>query len=106
MISGNHGYADKPVQISVMIPTKRPQQLDAYVKGMLASDHKSFEVIVVDESPEPYALILHPRLHIHQDYFFSEGEVLAKHVRSIDLMALPNEQLAASPVRKLRSAFR
>ena len=52
MISGNHRYSDKPVQISVLIPTReRPQQLDACVKSVLASDHKSFEVIVIDQSP-------------------------------------------------------
>jgi glycosyltransferase involved in cell wall biosynthesis len=66
MISGNHRYSDKPVQISVLIPTReRPQQLDACVKSVLASDHKSFEVIVIDQSPEPYALIRDPRLHIY-----------------------------------------
>ena len=66
MISGNGRSSDKSVNISVLIPTKeRPQQLDACIKSVLASDHESFEVIVIDQSPEPYALIRDPRLHIH-----------------------------------------
>jgi hypothetical protein len=51
MISGNHRCSDKPVQISVLIPTReRPQQLDTCVKSVLAGGHKSFEVIVIDQS--------------------------------------------------------
>ena len=67
MIDGNnHNYSDKPVEISVLIATReRPEQLDACLKSVLASDHKSFEVIVIDQSPEPYALIRDPRLHVH-----------------------------------------
>ena len=183
MISGNHRSSDKPVQISVLIPTReRPQQLDACVKSVLASDHKSFEVIVIDQSPEPYALIRDRRLHIHhspargksaalnvamglayghlfafadddctvsqdwlkrgQERFEAQPEVdliygallAIPHNRSLWFVpefqrcafpnistlnerddglpakfaaraALPDERLAASPVRKLRSAF-
>lgn len=67
MIAGNsHNHSDKPVQISVLIATReRPQQLDACVRSVLASDHKSFEVIVIDQSPEPYTRIRDPRLHVH-----------------------------------------
>jgi glycosyltransferase involved in cell wall biosynthesis len=66
MISGNGRYSENSVQISVLIPTReRPQQLDACIKSVLANDHKSFEVIVIDQSPEPYALIRDPRLRIH-----------------------------------------
>lgn len=66
MISGNHRYSEGPVQISVLIPTKeRPQQLEACVKSVLANDHKSFEVIVIDQSAEPYTGIRDPRLHVH-----------------------------------------
>jgi glycosyltransferase involved in cell wall biosynthesis len=67
MTDGNdHKHSDNPVQISVLIPTReRPQQLDACIKSVLASDHKSFEVIVIDQSPEPYTRIRDPRLHVH-----------------------------------------
>lgn len=65
MISKN-GSSDKPVQISVLIPTReRPQQLDACLRSVLASDHKSFEVIVIDQSPVAYSGIRDPRLHVH-----------------------------------------
>jgi glycosyltransferase involved in cell wall biosynthesis len=67
MIDGDNARrSDQPVQISVLIPTReRPQQLDACVKSVLASDHKSFEVIVIDQSSEPYTCIQDPRLHVH-----------------------------------------
>ncbi len=56
----------QPVQISVLIPTReRPQQLDACIKSVLASDHKSFEVIVMDQSSEPYAGLTDPRLRVY-----------------------------------------
>jgi glycosyltransferase involved in cell wall biosynthesis len=59
-------HSKKPVQISVLIATReRPQQLDACVGSVLASDHKSFEVIVIDQSSEPYTRIRDARLHVH-----------------------------------------
>jgi glycosyltransferase involved in cell wall biosynthesis len=67
MIDGaSHSYSDQPAQISVLIPTReRPQQLEACVESLLASDHKSFEIIVIDQSPEPCTRIRDPRLHVH-----------------------------------------
>jgi glycosyltransferase involved in cell wall biosynthesis len=56
-----------PVQISVLIPTRqRPQQIEACVKSVLASNHNSFEVIVIDQSPEPSFSIQDPRLRVYQ----------------------------------------
>jgi glycosyltransferase involved in cell wall biosynthesis len=67
MIDGNNGkHSGRPPLISVLISTReRPQQLDACVKSVLANDHKSFEIIVIDQSAEPYTGVQDPRLHIH-----------------------------------------
>ena len=57
---------DGPVQISVLIPTRgRPEPLDACLQSVLASNHSSFEVIVIDQSPQPYKGIRDPRLRVH-----------------------------------------
>ena len=46
------------MQNSVLIPTReRPRQLDACIKSLPASDYESFELIVVDQSPEPNGLL-------------------------------------------------
>jgi glycosyltransferase involved in cell wall biosynthesis len=100
MISGNHRYSDKPVQISVLIPTReRPQQLDACVKSVLASDHKSFEVIVIDQSPEPYALIRDPRLHVHHSPARGKSAALnvAMELASGHLFAFTDDDCTVSP---------
>ena len=67
MINGNNfNRSDNPMQISVLIATRgRPQQLDVCLNSVLASDHKSFEVIVIDQSPEPYSGMRDPRLHVY-----------------------------------------
>jgi GT2 family glycosyltransferase len=63
----SHKICDKPVQVSVLIATKeRPQQLDACLKSVLASNHTSFEVRVIDQSPEPSTGIRDSRLCVHQ----------------------------------------
>jgi hypothetical protein len=51
MISENHRCSDKPVQISILIPSReRPRQLDTCVKSVPAVSHKSFVVIITDQS--------------------------------------------------------
>ena len=67
MINRNNcDHSDNAVQISVLIATRgRPQELESCVNSILASDHKSFEVIVIDQSPEPYTGTRDPRLHVH-----------------------------------------
>src|SRR5262245_35429116 len=66
MINGkNCDHSDHSVQISVLIATRgRPEQLEACLNSVLASDHKSFEVIVIDQSAEPYSGIRNSRLHV------------------------------------------
>lgn len=67
MIDGNSdNHSNQPVQISVLIATRqRPQQIEACVKSVLASNHSSFEVIVIDQSPELCVSIQDPRLRVH-----------------------------------------
>lgn len=67
MVDGNgQRHPDQPVQISVLLPTReRPQQLDACIRSILVSDHDAFELIVIDQSSEPYMGIQDPRLRVY-----------------------------------------
>jgi glycosyltransferase involved in cell wall biosynthesis len=66
MIDGHdHSQSAQSVQISVLVPTRdRPDQIDACVRSILASDHASFEVIVIDQSPAPSIDISDSRLRV------------------------------------------
>lgn len=86
-------YTDK-ILVSVLIPTKdRPQDLDACIRSVLANDHKSFEVIVIDQSPEPYAGIQDPRLHVHHSPAQGKSAALnaAMKLASGDLFAFTDD---------------
>src|SRR5262245_60720458 len=101
MIDGNNQkQSDKPVQISVLIATReRPQQLEACVNSVLASDHKSFEVIVIDQSPEPYTRIQDPRLHVHHSPTRGKSAALnaAMERASGDLFAFTDDDCTVYP---------
>lgn len=50
-------------RLLVIVPTRgRPDMLAACVRSVLASDHESFELIVVDQSSESAALVVDDRL--------------------------------------------
>src|SRR6185436_19207953 len=57
--------APRDVDVSVLVPTKeRPELLHACIRSILASDHPSFEVLIIDQSKEPYSGTHDPRVDV------------------------------------------
>jgi glycosyltransferase involved in cell wall biosynthesis len=60
-----HARTLDEVGVSVLVPTlDRPEDLNACLTSLLANTYPSFEVIVIDQSPEPYKGITDSRLRI------------------------------------------